>query len=427
MCSSDLYGGCHPVDGCKGAPTFPGASYEYLAANVSVDVAKGKTVFPKYAVKHFGTESVAFIGMTLKDTPTIVSASGVAGLTFVDEVMTVNALVAELKKQGVSAIVVVVHQGGVPANGTTYDGCGISNGIIWDMANGFDPAIDVVVSAHTHFPYVCNVMGKLVTSAASYGRLITDIELSIDPATHKVLTKTANQHIVTRTVAEDPAVKAIVDNYAALAAPVASRVVGHIPSDLTQAQNPAGESILGDVIGDAMLEATASMQQGGAQFAMMNPGGIRADITYAPVGMEKPGEVTFGKCFTTQPFTNYLVVLTVTGAQIKTLLEQQWQPNNVVRFLQISSTLTYTWSKSGAQGSRVDPASIKINGQVVDPKGTYRVVTNSFLQTGGDNFVEFVNATSPVTEAIDVDALVTYFQKHDPLTPPALGRITVKP
>jgi len=419
------YGGCHPVDGCTpGMGAFPGANFQYLAANV--EVGGGKTVFPRYGIRELDGEKLAFIGMTLEDTPTIVSATAVSGLTFDDEVSTVNALVPQLRSLGVGTIVVVVHQGSIPVLNTTYDGCGVVDGAIVDIAKGLDPAVDLIVSAHTHQAYSCTISGKLVTSAASFGRLVTSIDLTIDHATHRVVDKVAQQHIVTRDITPDPTVQALVSQVVALAAPRANKVVGHIPSDLTAAQSPAGESLLGDVIADAMLAATQAPNLGGASFALMNPGGIRADIPFAPASTEQPGEVTYGKSFTTQPFSNNLFTLTLTGAQLKAVLEQQW---NVAytRMLQISSSLSYRWSLSAPIGSRVDAASLKVNGVLVDPAGSYRMTINNFLATGGDGFTVFNAGTQRLTGALDIDALVAYLGAHDPLTLPVSGRITQLP
>jgi 5'-nucleotidase len=419
------YGGCHPVDGCTpGLGAFPGASFQYLAANV--EVGGGKTVFPRYGIREIDGEKIAFVGMTLEDTPTIVSATAVAGLTFDDEVSTVNALVPSLRALGCGTIVVVVHQGSIPAPNTTYDGCGVMSGAIVDIANGLDPAVDVIVSAHTHQAYACTIKQKLVTSAASFGRLVTSIDLTIDHATHRVVDKVAHQHIVTRDIAPDPAVQALVTQFVTLAAPRANKVVGHLASDLKAAQSPAGESPLGDVIADAMLDGTRAANLGGAVVAFMNPGGIRADIPFAPVSSEQPGEITFGKAFTTQPFANNLFTLTLTGAQLKQVLEQQW---NVAytRILQVSSSFTYSYSASAPIGARVDAASMKINGVVVDPAASYRVTVNNFLATGGDGFTVLNAGTQRLTGALDIDAMVAYLGAHDPISPPVPGRITVVP
>ncbi|WP_394850503.1 bifunctional metallophosphatase/5'-nucleotidase [Pendulispora brunnea] len=413
------YGGCHPDECADGAADYPGARFQYLAANV--DVAKDKTVFSPYAIKSFGSVKVAFIGMTLKDTPSVTIPSAVAGLTFDDEVATVNGLLPEIKKENVSAIVVLLHQGNIPTDGTTYDGCGIDSGVIADIATKLDPAIDVVLSAHSHQPYNCSIGGKLVTSAASFGRVVTQIELTVDPVQHKVTAKTAKNHAVTRDIAPDPTVQGIVAKYTELAAPRANKVIGHITAPLTRVQS--GESVLGDVIADAML---AAAQKPGllAKVAFMNPGGIRSDISCASndCSASKPSPVTYAQAFTSQPFGNYLVTMTLTGAQIRDLLQQQFNVTPA-RFLQISG-MKYTYS-----GTTVDVSSIQIGGQPMALDQSYRVVTNNFLASGtGDGFTVFKQGTE-VTNAgpdgtiVDIDALTAYLTAHDPLATPALDRI----
>jgi 5'-nucleotidase len=288
-----------------------------------------------------------------------------------------------------------------------------------------DDQVDLVVSAHTHQPYICTIDGKVVTSASSFGRLITDIDATLDPKTQDFATIHAENTIVTRDVPKDPVVTSLIDHYNAIAAPIANRVVGRVTGDLTRAASPAGESTLGDVIADSQLEATKATDFGGAVIAFMNPGGIRGDIVFnQQSGGEAPGEVTYGELFTVQPFANTLTVKTCTGAQIEQLLEQQWSVVPTGRFLQISSGFTYTWDASKPNGDRIDPASIKLNGVPLSPTTGYRVEMNSFLATGGDGFTVFNSCTDQLGGEVDVDALARYFQAHSPVAPPALNRIT---
>ena len=420
-------GGCHPTDGCtKGQPMFPGATFHYLAANVNT--ALKQTLFRPYEVKTFDGEKIAFIGMTLEDTPGIVTASAVAGLTFANEVATVNALLPELKTQGVAGIVVLVHQGGVQDLGTTYDACGVSGGIIAEMAAQLDPAVDVVVSAHTHQPYVCTLGGKLVTSASSFGRVVTKIDLTIDKTTHRITKKSARNLPVTRDVAPDTDVASIVSTYQALSAPLANRVVGHITADLPLAAvDPGiGESLLGDVIADAQLAATSGAGGPGAVVAFMNGGGIRADLLFAHGGTHPDGEVTYGEAFAVQPFTNLLVTMTITGAQLKEALEAQFAFSPPYP-LQPSSSISYSFTSAASAGNHIDPADVFIGGVALDLAASYRVTVNNYLAGGGDGFTVFTKGTNVVTGGIDVDALVTYLGSHDPLAQPTGGRIKKKP
>ncbi len=422
-------GGCHPVDGCLDGDDFAGAEFQFLAANVTRK-DNGKTIFPAYKMRSFAGAKIAFIGMTLEGTPSIVTPSGIADLNFLDEADTVNALIPELKAKGIETIVVLIHEGGVQSSPAPYNGCVGISGPIVDIVNRFDDEVDVVISGHTHQPYNCTIDNKLVTSAFSFGRLVTKIDLTIDRETGEVTTMVADNRIVTRDVAKDSFLTALVNKYNALVAPIANRVIGSITGNITRTTNAAGESALGDVIADAQLYATADPANGGAVIAFMNPGGIRADLTYAgsPAG-EGDGNVTYGESFTVQPFGNNLVTVTMTGAQIDTLLEQQFvgcgQTSN--RILQVSNGFTYSWSSSAPACNKVDPTSIKLNGVTLDPAGSYRVTMNSFLADGGDGFTTFTLGTDRLGGAVDTDALEAYFAVFSPVAPGPMNRITVLP
>jgi 5'-nucleotidase len=418
-------GGCHPTDGCLDGDGFAGADFQFLAANV-VRKDNGKTLFPAYKIRSFGGAKLAFIGIVLEGTPTIVTPSGVAGLEFKDEAETVNALIPQLKAKGVNAITVLIHEGGVQA-GTFNECVGISGAIV-DIVNRFDPAVDVVVSGHTHQAYNCQLNNMLVTSASSFGRLVTDIDLTIDRATGEVTRMAANNLIVTRDVAKNAGQTSLLAKYRTFADPIANRVIGLITADITRTTNPAGESALGDVIADAQLAATAPAGFGGAVAAFMNPGGIRAELTYAgSAAGEGDGNVTYGEAFTVQPFGNSLVTMTLTGTQIDQLLEQQFDNPTAGqnRILQVSNGFRYSWSASAPTGSKVDPSSIRLNGVPVDPNGSYRVTVNSFLAEGGDNFTLLNQGTNRLGGAVDLDALVDYFAANSPVPPGPQDRIAL--
>jgi len=441
------FGGCTAPDHCVVEP-FPGAIFQYLAANV-VKEGTDETILPAYEIRKIDNAKIAFIGLTLEATPTIVTPSGVAGLEFRPEVATTNALVEKLRnEQGVRAFVVLLHQGGFqnppspgpftsppnPAGYTDVNGCVSFGGTeIKAIAAGLDARVDVIVSGHTHAPYICpnfDGTGKLLTSASSFGRVITDIDLVIDHQTKDVKSVTARNVIVTQSVAKDPALTTIVDRYRNASAPIANQVVGAITADITRTANSAGESALGDVIADAQLKATQATDFGASVIAFMNPGGIRADLVYATSpGGEAPGQITYGELFTVQPFGNSLVVKTCTGAQIDALLEQQIYPTT--RILQVSNGFTYSFDASAPAGSRVDPASIKLNGTTLSPTTGYRVTMNSFLASGGDGFTVFNQCTNALGGEIDLDALVRYFQQYadgvppfEPVPPGLQNRIT---
>ena len=422
------HGGCHPVDGCQDGDDFAGANFQFLAANV-VRQDNGNTIFPAYKIRSFAGAKIAFIGMTLEGTPLIVTPSGIADLNFLDEAATVNALVPELKEKGVEAIVVVVHEGGQPS-AFSYNGCPGISGPIVDIVNNLDEEVDLVISGHTHQPYNCVIDGRPVTSAFSFGRLVTDIDLSLDRSTGEVTSIAVENKIVTRNVPAATLVTELIGKYNAIAAPLANRVIGSITANITRTANAAGESALGDVIADGQLAATAPDGLGNAVVAFMNPGGIRADLTYAgsPAG-EGDGNVTYGEMFTVQPFGNSMVTMTLTGAQIERLLEEQFAGCTLgsARILQVSAGFSYTWKASGPVCDKVDPTTIMLNGVMVDPTASYRVTVNSFLADGGDSFPILTQGTNRLGGAVDTDAFEAHFAANSPVAPGPQNRITVVP
>ena len=410
-------GGCHPIDKCQGPHPFVGAKFHYLAAS-TVEKATGKTIFPPYEIREFDGIPVAFIGLTLKGTPDIISPVSAAGLEFRDEADTVNALVPELKARGVEAIVVLIHEGGFPAG--DYNECPGISGPIVDIVKKFDRAVDVVVSGHTHQAYVCEIDGRLVTSGDKYGTLVTAIDLKLDAKTRDVISARADNVIVrTGSLARDPEQTALLRSYDQLAAPIANRPAGSITETLSRAPNDAGESALGDIIADAQLTATRAAADGGAAIAFTNPGGVRTDIT-----KKQDGSVTYADVFASQPFRNQLVTLTLTGIQIKNMLEQQWLDPKRPRILQVSKGFSYAWDGTKPYGERVIAASLALNGARIDPAASYRVTVNNFLSVGGDGFTVLKEGTAQQFGVFDVDALFTYFQANSPIAPVATDRIT---
>ena len=420
-------GGCHPIDGCLDGDGFAGADFQYLAANVTVD-ATGETLFPPYVIENYQGVKVAFIGMTLEGTPTIVTPSAVAGLTFEDEVETVNALIPELQQMQVEAIVILLHEGGFSEGGPEGDDCGggLSDPLA-SIVNGFDDAVDLVIAGHVNDEFVCEVDGKWVTMADNNGRLYTDIDVTLDRRT-KELTVVSIDNVPTFQSQVEPAadLTALIDEYNELSAPLANEVIGSITADIPEIYNAAGEAAVGDVIADAQLAATSDPASGGAVVAFMNPGGIRTSDGFifagSPVG-EGDGNVTFGEAFAVQPFGNSLVTMTLTGAQIDALLEQQFTAaGNTI--LQVSEGFTYSWSASAPIGAKVDPASIMIGGTPIDLSASYRVTVNSFLADGGDGFTVLREGTDRLGGDVDLDALVAYFGANSPVPPGPQDRIT---
>ncbi len=402
-------GGCSLGD-CSTGRHFPGATFEYLAANVTSN-ATGMTIFPPYGIREFHGVKIAFVGMTLEGTPAMSAPTAVEGLRFDNEIATVNAVVPSLRERGVSAIVAVVHQGGLQAPSGTYDSCeGLSGDILPIVkrnADGrgpvLDPAVDVVITAHTHKAYNCMIDGRLVTSAGSAGRLLTQLELKIDPATRRLVSKQARNLPVTRDVAPDPTVASLVAEYQTLAAPLANRVVGYIASDLLRAPVASCESPLGRVIADSWLAATRDPAQGGAVLAIGgSPGGVRADILAR--GTSKPDRaVTYAEVFAAQPFGNRVATISLTGDALRELLERQ-KVGASPTFGNVSSGFSYAYTTEGADRIQVVPGSMMLDGVPVDPAGTYRVTLSDY----DTDRPPLAPAKDRVIGEVDVDVLGTY-------------------
>ncbi|MET0446035.1 MAG: bifunctional metallophosphatase/5'-nucleotidase [Pseudorhodoplanes sp.] len=411
------HGGCHPTDGCKGPHPFMGATFRYLAAS-TFDTKTGKPLLPPYEIRSFDGIPVAFIGLTLKGTPNLVAPPGIAGLEFRDEVETVNALVPELRTQGVEAIVVLIHEGGFPTGG--YNDCPGISGPIVDIVKKFDKAVDVVVSGHTHRAYTCEIDGRLVTSGDKYGTLVTTIDLKLDRTMRDITSATANNVIVHTSIPADPSQTALLAAYDKVAAPIAARPAGAITETLSRVPNmQTGESPLGNVIADAHLAATSAPDRGHAVIAFTNPGGIRGDIVKKP-----DADVSYGDVFAAQPFRNQLVTLTLTGAQVKAMLEQQWRDPKRPRILPVSKGFSYTWDNAGSDGGRIIAESMKLDGVAIDPAAPYRVTVNNFLAVGGDGFTVLKDGRDPVIGVYDVDALSAYLRSNSPVAPGPLDRIS---
>lgn len=415
-------GGC-AAEGCLTGAPYAGARFRYLAANV-IETATGLPVLPAYEIRKVEGVPIAFIGMTLEATPTVVSRSAVAGLRFDDEADTVNALVPKLRAQGVEAIVVLIHEGGV-VNGAWDDPtCPGFNGAIIELTRRFDKAVDLVVSGHTHRAYTCQVDGRWVTSAGDYGRFLTRIDMKLSPVTGDVISlEPRNLLIDTREYSPDPVVAALVEKYEKLAAPKANRVVGYVKGELLPVANAAGESSLGNFIADAQLAAS---RVAGAQISFMNPGGVRAALS--PRGPE--GGITYSDIFTSQPFGNTLVTMTLTGDQIHQMLENQFarDPAGRNRILHTSEGFAYVWDNAKPHGSKVDFNAIRLNGQPLERSKRYRVTVNSFMADGGDGVSVLLQGTEREGGMLDLDALEAWLvakgSRASPYVPQPLTRIT---
>jgi 5'-nucleotidase len=431
-------GGCHPVDGCKDGDGFAGADFKYLAANV-IDKASAKPFFPPYAIRRFQGRKIGFIGMTLEGTPSIVAPAGISNLSFLDEAATANRYARELKRRhGVKAIVVLLHEGGVPNvpfNTETLNACGVTGPIV-DIVKNTTKAVDLFITGHTHQAYNCVIDGRPVTSASSFGRVLTDIDLTLGRNDDDVKSVSAD-NIPIFTAGRTPAadVQALVDRYDQLSAPLRQTQVGRIAGDITRDLDSSRENAAGNLIADAQLADTDDADRGDAVAALMNPGGVRADFVYAN-GSEGPGIVTYEEAFTVQPFNNIVATQTFTGAQLLDVLKDQWCGTNTQPTVLLpSASLHYNYDPATATailGQPCDTATnpvtdVTINGTPLDPAGSYRITTNNFLADGGDDFLSLKQGTARTTLAdFDIDSLVRYLQPSltgAAITAPARDRI----
>ncbi|WP_219470275.1 bifunctional metallophosphatase/5'-nucleotidase [Nonomuraea rhizosphaerae] len=453
-----MKGGCHPVDGCSPAGRWKGAAYDYVGANVLFKNPNEKTdslavlgaqqgaakkmmsdwgvpALPPISIKWMNGVPIGFIGLVTQTTPTIVTAEGIKDLKFVDEVKAANLASKLLKLVGVKAQVVLVHEGDQVNPNQSPDACSAIPGAGNRIATQVDAEVDVILSGHSHQAYLCKVKDpaghdRLYSQGGSFGRVITKVDLNVNVKTRDIdrSSVVADNQVVTRTVTPDPEISTFVQTWKDRVAPVANRAVGRITADIPNTAAPSGESPLGDLIADGQLAATRT--GGNAQIALMNPGGVRQSLTYAgSAAGEGDGVVTYGEAFAVQPFNNLMQVVTLTGAQLKTILEQQWPggPNAqpFTKILQPSANFTYTYSNAAAWGSKV--SNMKIDGVAVTDTQTIRVAANNFLVGGGDAFLGFRDGTELWSGPLDIDAFVEHLGRDNPIAPPVTNRITVVP
>src|SRR5664280_734417 len=415
-------GGCHPTDGCWGNSSFEGAHFQYLAANI-VNETTNATIFPAYKITCVQGVPIGFIGVALKDTPSILTPSKVKGLKFLDEAETINKYAKKLKHMGVKTIVVIVHDGGYQEG--LYNESQNMSGPILDVVNATDPEVDAFITGHTHQAYNVVIDGRIVTQAGSTGNVLTDIDLEVSKKTHDVVKEKSRNIIVSRDVPKDPEVSELITEYKDLVASLANRVIGNNTSDITAVMSNSGESALGDVIADAQLYATSDPEDGGAVVAFANPGGIRADLIYnQQSAIELPGEVTYGEVFSVQPSEISMVTMTLNGTQIDTLLEQQID-NPTPRILQVSKGFSYAWNESAPVGNMIDISSIKINGTSINPSSPYRVTVNNRMAEGSYNLFVLKEGINRTEGPLVRDALVNYLGAFSPVASEPMNRIAV--
>ncbi|MBL8520421.1 MAG: bifunctional metallophosphatase/5'-nucleotidase [Betaproteobacteria bacterium] len=403
---------------------YAGARFGFLAANV-IEQATGKPLFPPYAIREFDGVKLAFIGLVLKNTPLIVRPNGTVGLTFKDEADTVRALVPELAAQDVKSAVVVMHEGiGIRPGGLSD--CNLPEGDPRDrlaqpamkgktVADAFDPMVQLVITGHTHRYYVCESNGRLITSAGSNGIALTEIDVAFDRLSGRMVSSRAVNHRVDPAGPKDPALTPLLNAYVAMAEPLENRVVARFTMELPPIANAAGESALGNLVADAHLAASAAPDKGGAVIAFNNPRSLRAALIPQP-----DGGIRYGDLFKAQPFQNDLVLMNLTGRQIKDILEQQFTGAGI---LNISAGFTYTWDNARPAGQKVLAESILLNGTAVQSDLQYRVVANAFLAAGSEGMAAFAQGTDRQVGVLDLEALVGYLSAAGTYTPPPMGRI----
>ena len=404
-------GGCNsprPAKACKIAPQFGGAKFTYLAQNVT-DSATGKLLVPGFRIEDVKGVKVGLVGAVLKGTASVAVSTAIAGLRFGDEAEAINRAIPLMRAQGAKVFVALIHEGGETDEPFDKPGCSKLAGGVVDIVKRLDPAVRLVITGHSHTGYNCAVDGRVVTQAASAGHLLSRITMTVDPVSGAVAAIDARN--VMMTPGAYPA-DARMDAWlatvrersrAALARPVATLGAASI----ARKSNEAGESPLGNVIADAVLAATRNQ---GAQIGFMNTGGIRKDLD---AGSDLVA--TFGQAQAVLPFGNTLVLMDLTGAQLRALLEQQWArpAASSDTVLQVSQGFSYRWDASQPKGSRVVPGSVRLNGVALDDARLYRVVANNFLAEGGDNFPEFAKGVNRVdTGLIDLDAMIAYLGKN---------------
>ena len=430
---------------CQLNPSFAGANFGFLAANTRRE--DGQKLLPATGIKRFSqdgaTVTVGFIGLTLKTTPSMVTPAGVAGLRFADEADTANALVPQLRAQGADIIVVAIHEGGSTTAALNETSCAGLNGDIVPILERLDPAIDVVISGHTHQSYICDYGRQppqrplLLTSAGHYGTLVTDIALRFDTRTRQLVRKTAHQVIVQGegfngsqgrvettalypVFAPDADIAQLIASAKAAAEPLTQRPVGQASAAIRRTPGASFESALGNLIADAQLAATQSADKGGAQISFMHAGGLRADLV-----PDEQGLLRYGQLFAVQPFGNNLVVKTFSGAQLRAMLEQQFDRGSSAvkpsRVLSVSQGFSYRYDMAQPAGTRV--SGLALNGVLLTDDGAYRVSISSYLASGGGNLTVFNEGRDVLGGDQELDALEAYFRDHSPIAPPPTNRI----
>ena len=397
-------GECAP-SGCVW-PEFKGAAFPYLAVNM-LDADTGKTVLPTHKIVTVGGLKVALVGAVTKDTPKVIVAKAIRGLKFIDEAEAMNALVPQLRAEGAQLLVAIMHEGALtegPANDPSYACQGLRGRGI-DIAQRLDPAYGIIVSGHTHNAYTCKINGRLLVQAGSFGGWVTESRLKVTASGQVIDAQAVNHPVLQGANAPNPAFVALVQRAAELTNAVRNRPINTLASGAVRNPvAPYGDSTLGNLITDAQL--AYAKKRGAADVAMINSGGIRADLTVEP---GKP--VTLSDLFAIQPFNNELVVMTLTGAQLRDVVVRQL-PKTLAprRFAQVSNNFRFVWSQAADGSSTLE--SLTLDGQPLVDTKDYRVVVNNFMAEGGDDYSVFRQGRDKINLGVDIDALVEWIAEN---------------
>ncbi|HEY8707614.1 MAG TPA: bifunctional metallophosphatase/5'-nucleotidase [Burkholderiaceae bacterium] len=388
-------------------PMWPGSPFPWVSANL-VDRKTGKPLVPPFYIKTVNGVKVAFIGATTQHLKEVTLASGIPNVGVLDPATAINKYVALLKAQGIKQFVVLIHEGG-----ETDPATGQVTGDIVDVVNHLDPSISAVVSAHSHQKYVTRINGILVTQAQSYAKAFAEIDMTVDRNTGETI-KTDGKIITNdeRGIAPDPTVAQMVSKFQHIVAPKTQRVVSILPGAITRKASPAGETAMGTLLAEAQRTYAK------ADIALMNPGGIRQDLTTG-------GPVTWGKLFGVQPFANRLMLMDMTGKQLAATLEQMFPPGVGTHptMLQVAGMRVW-FDMSKPLGQRVTKV-VTDDGKLLNPKKHYRVVANNFLANGGDGFTELATIKKKTEVGIDLDAFASYLAAGKPVPLNPIGRLNI--
>jgi 5'-nucleotidase len=412
-------GGCHPIDGCADGSPYEGADFPFLAANV-INRSTGKRIFSPYAIRQVGPVKIGFIGMTLEGTPQYISPTFARRLRFRDEAQTANRYARVLKRRGVNAIVVLLHEGGFTRERGGVNGCNGLSGPLRSIVRDTTRDVDVFLTGHTHAVYNCTMWGKRVTSAASYGRLITRLHLEINRRTGDVQRTRARNWLVGHWVMQAPDITEMITRYRTFAAPMADRVIGRVTGSVSRYRDISGESRMGSLVADAQRRVS------GSDAAFIRPGQVRAGLA--------AGDVSYARAFMTQPFGTSLVSMSLTGVQLLDLLKEQWCGRSKTEVLQVSAAVRYTWSASIARAIKSRPCAtapnpvsgLEIDGEPVEPDRLYRITVNSGMANRDDNYPTLSRGTNRAGGPQDTEALEDYLQPSvdgTPLEPPERDRL----